>query len=334
MLYSRKGKLQGMNRTILIEKINYCLSILNTSVKLNNPNSLMNDTVNCENIFKEVFNCLWDLDLENTNLFKSNFSAIDLKDDTNKIIFQITSERSTNKIQTTLDKPILKSYKGYKLCFLIISDQSVEYFRDQNYTDKYLNTFDRRNILSLKDIVSFISKSDVSKLELIKEKLEKNIIIPPRDVKMLDTNLAEIIKMLGDEEIEPETNNLNNFQIVKKIEFNNLKEKEEEILELTSYYSKLNEKYKTLNLLGKNKERSVLLKLSKIYNDIVFKNVHLSEKDIYEKIIEEVIIYVKDSPNFNKICEEELLFAVEIIVCDAFIKCKIFKNPKGYYYVN
>ncbi len=323
-----------MNRTILIEKINYYLSILNSSVKLNNSLNLTNDTVNCENIFKEVLNRLFDYNLENTNLFKSNFGAIDLKDDINKIIFQVTSERSTDKIQSTLDKIILKSYKEYKLYFLIISDGSVQYFRQQNYSNKYLDVFDKQNILSLKDLASFISTLEVFKLDSIEKILEENIVVPSRNVQMLDTNLAEIINMLGEDEIEPGDNNLNSFEIIKKIEFNNLKEKEADILELTSYYSKLNAKYKTLNLLGKNKERCVLHKLHKIYLSIVSFNANLPERDIYDRIVEEVIIYVKNSANFNKICEEELLFSVEIIVCDAFIKCKIFKNPKGYCYVN
>ena len=40
------------------------------------------------------------------------------------------------------------------------------------------------------------------------------------------------------------------------------------------------------------------------------------------------------SPNFNEIPTEELELCVNIIVVDAFIKCKIFKNPKGYNYAS
>ena len=128
---------------------------------------------------------------------------------------------------------------------------------------------------------------------------------------------------------------MNKFEIEKKIDYNNLTVMHDEILEFAGYYSKLNSKYRTLSLSGKNKEQSVLNKLHHIYKECLQEHQSLSECEIYEKVIEKVIDFVKDTPNFeDSIAEEELLLSVEIVVCDAFIKCKIFKNPEGYNYVN
>ena len=48
-----------------------------------------------------------------------------------------------------------------------------------------------------------------------------------------------------------------------------------------------------------------------------------------DKITEKVL----NSKNYVEISAEELEFCVGIIVVDAFIRCKIFKNPEGYNYV-
>ena len=37
--------------------------------------------------------------------------------------------------------------------------------------------------------------------------------------------------------------------------------------------------------------------------------------------------------NLENITEELLMFCIQIIVTDAFVRCKIFENPEGYKYV-
>jgi len=71
--------------------------------------------------------------------------------------------------------------------------------------------------------------------------------------------------------------------------------------------------------------------ISDIYNSVCIE--HDSETKIFLYVIDKVCDEVKRSANFNDISIEELLFCVKILVVDAFIKCKIFKNPEGYNYV-
>jgi len=51
-------------------------------------------------------------------------------------------------------------------------------------------------------------------------------------------------------------------------------------------------------------------------------------------VIDEVQNYVLESANFTRIPIDELEICINIIVVDAFIRCKIFENPKGYKYAN
>ena len=299
--------------------------------------NLTDDSVNSENIFRDVLNICYNYNLANTNLFKSNYGAIDLKDDENKVIVQVTAQRSTQKVQDTLNNEILKKFKDYRMIFIIISDGSITNLQSHKYDNPFLNAFKNEDILAMVDILRIIQTLSIYKLEKIVENLQENLIVPSANIKLLDSNLTSIINMLSKNDlVSQETNmNLNKFEIEKKIDFNNLTAIHDEILEFSGYYSKLNSKYKTLSLSGKNKEQSVLNKLHHFYKDSVSENKNFSACEIYENVVERVINFVKETPNFeDSIAEEELLLSVEIVVCDTFIKCKIFKNPEGYKYVN
>lgn len=299
--------------------------------------NLTDDSVNSENIFRDVLNICYDYKLVNTNLFKSNYGALDLKDDENKIIVQVTAQRLTQKIQETLKNEVLNCFKDYRMIFIIISDESVAYFQSQTYETPFLNVFKNDDILAIEDLLRTIQALDVNKMKKIEKCLQENIVLPSTNIKLLDSNLTTIINLLSKNDLNSQKtdSNLNKFEIEKKIDYNNLTAMHDEILEFAGYYSKLNSKYRTLSLSGKNKEQSVLNKLHHIYKECLQEHQNLSECEIYEQVIEKVINFVKNTPNFeDSIAEEELLLSVEIVVCDAFVKCKIFKNPEGYNYVN
>ena len=77
--------------------------------------NLTDDSVNSENIFRDVLNICYNYNLANTNLFKSNYGAIDLKDDENKVIVQVTAQRSTQKVQDTLNYLDIQSIDEWRL---------------------------------------------------------------------------------------------------------------------------------------------------------------------------------------------------------------------------
>ena len=58
-----------------------------------------------------------------------------------------------------------------------------------------------------------------------------------------------------------------------------------------------------------------------------------SLRTLFFSIIDNVIELIKNSKNYIEIPYEELEMCVSILVVDAFIRCKIFKNPGGYNHV-
>ena len=152
------------------------------------------------------------------------------------------------------------------------------------------------------------------------------------DMVKIDTNLASIINILSQENLSviAESPEINPFEILRKIEFNDLLAVQPTIDDYKVYYSKLGEKYNEFDKQGSNKSLSVLSVLRMQYNKLI---VNTEEPyEIFFAIINNVIELIKGSKNYIEIPYEELEMCVLIIVVDAFIRCKIFKNTEGYNY--
>ena len=97
------------------------------------------------------------------------------------------------------------------------------------------------------------------------------------------------------------------------------------------YYHKLDEKYTEFDKQGANKSLSVFRVIKGQYTKLLAesKNSH----DLFFAIINGVIGIIMNSKNYIEIPYEELEMCVHILVVDAFVRCKIFKNPEGYNHV-
>src|SRR5699024_8474654 len=153
------------------------------------------------------------------------------------------------------------------------------------------------------------------------------------DIVRVDSNLATIINILANENLGSsiELPEINYFEINKKIEFNNLLSVQDTIDEYKVYYNKLNEKYVEFDIQGANKSLSVFRVIKGQYTRLlaIDKNSH----DLFFATIDSVIDIILKSRNYIEIPYEELEMCVHILVVDAFIRCKIFKNPEGYSHV-
>ena len=125
--------------------------------------------------------------------------------------------------------------------------------------------------------------------------------------------------------------NLNDFEINRKIDFNNLQSLKETIYTYKNHYDQVNAIYSTMDKEGFNKSLMALQHISDIYNQAC--SINSTDVQIYISTVNLICEEIKESANFTNSTTEELLYCVQILVVDAFIKCKIFKNPKGYSYV-
>ena len=78
-----------------------------------------------------------------------------------------------------------------------------------------------------------------------------------------------------------------------------------------------------------------LIKLKSDIEEEIEKRTKTKETDstiVFEKIISQLKEKILKN-NLENITEELLMFCIQIIVTDAFVRCKIFENPEGYKYV-
>lgn len=90
------------------------------------------------------------------------------------------------------------------------------------------------------------------------------------------------------------------------------------------FYNRLDKLYAEFNKQGKNKCRSVW---GAIHKEYVSHMNQFGDDELFLKVIECVTKRIEESSNYKQMPYEELELCVNILVVDAFIRCKIFEEP-------
>lgn len=319
-----------MNRSPYFEYIEDKLHILARKIETRGKLNILNLNVHSENFYLHFFKLLYGYQLENLNTKLQNVEAIDLLDQTNKLIIQVSATCTKQKIESALKKEIIKKYSGYTFKFISITKDASQ-LRKEIFGNPYSINFNPENdIYDIASILNTILSANIDKLKaiyvFIKEELGSNV-----DIVKLDSNLASIINILAEEQwdnaIKDETTN--RFEIDRKITFNNLDKARGTVEEYSLYYGKVDAKYSEFDSFGRNKSNSVLATINREYRNL---KSETKADDVFLFVIERIKNKVLESTNFNKIPIDELELCIDILVVDAFIRCKIFENPENYNY--
>ena len=73
-----------------------------------------------EDVFAKILNVAFNWKLRNANEYIKNYPAIDLYDDTNKIVIQVTSNLDNKKLKDTVEKFRNNEKREYQLKFFYI----------------------------------------------------------------------------------------------------------------------------------------------------------------------------------------------------------------------
>lgn len=319
-----------MNRNPYFNYIDEKLHVLARRIETRGKLNLLDIHLHSENFYLHFFNQLYGYNLENLNSKLQNVEAIDLIDHSNKIVIQVSATCTKEKVESALNKNILDSYRNYSFKFISISKDASE-LRKKSFNNPYSLSF--TPALDIFDIVFVLNDILGKQAPELKEiyKFIKSELGNEIDIVKLDSNLASVINILSRETWDEanKSDSVNSFEIDRKITFNDLTESKSTIDEYCVYYKKVDEKYSEFDTLGSNKSNSVLATIKREY--LKQKNIGNSDL-IFSVVIEKVKDKVLESPNFVEIPIDELELCVDIIVVDAFIRCKIFDNPQNYNY--
>jgi hypothetical protein len=186
----------------------------------------------------------------------------------------------------------------------------------------------QKDIHDIGSILGYIKGLAVDDQKRIAVFLKKELE-PEADPVRLESNLSIIITILAKEDWnrDESTSDAIPFDIDQKIEFNKLNRVREIIEEYAIHGIRISGIYDAFDQEGTNKSLSVLNGIKRLYTN---HKARLSNDDLFDKVVECVMERVQESANFVPIPWEELELCANILVVDAFVRCKIFKNPVGY----
>ena len=316
-----------MNRLRYFNYIIRRLSALATEIELRGKLNYLDQHLHSENFYLYFFNDLFGWQLHNMNVIKANAEGIDLIDHNNKILVQVSATATKGKVESALAKD-LSAYAGYSFKFISIS-KDADFLRSKIFANPHNLTFDPRvDIHDVASIMRDINALGIDDLGRIYRFIKNELVVEVDHVKIA-SNLASIINILAMEDWNYTDSTVETipFDIDRKIVFNNLDDARDIIDEYSIHHNRVDKLYADFDREGSNKSLSVLDAIKRYY---VNHRAQISDDDLYFKVVECAIDRVKDSANYTEIPIEELELCVNILVVDAFIRCKIFKNPEGY----
>lgn len=319
-----------MNRTSYYNYIDEKLHALALRIDTNGKLNLLHLHMHSESFYLHFLNLLYGYSLENLNRTLQNVEAIDLIDHKNMLVVQISATSTKAKVESALCKDIIKSYSSYKFLFLSISKDASN-LRKAKFENPHGVSFSpTSDILDLRSMLDEVLNKDIVAQKEIYE-FVRNELGNEIDAVKLDSNLAMIINILakedwnGDALAEP----VHKFEIDRKILHNQLDKAKFLIEEYCLYHGKVDSKYSEFDSMGSNKSTSVLAKIKREY---------LNKKDtgspdkVFFSVIDLLKIKVIESANYSQIPIDELELCIDILVVDAFVRCKIMESPEGYTY--
>lgn len=319
-----------MQRDPYFNQIESRLTFLAGRIKVRGCLNVLNFNIHAENFYVGLLNEAFGYDLKNVNVVEQNVAAIDLVDDGNKIVVQVSSTSTKQKVQSALSK-LKKEHSGYRFVFCpLVVDASQ--LRGLKYDVPTAVSFDpSKGVLDIPAILRQVSALSIDQMGRVCDLVMKEIPFDEGGTK-LESNLAAIIDALSKEDLSGvgRTMEVNPYELERKISFNELDGLRETVMEHAVHYSRLDRIYSEFDRGGVNKSAAVLGSLNSAY--LRLKGKHGPE-DLFFKILDSAIDKVERSLNFRSIPRDELELAVIIVVIDAFIRCKIFKNPNNYAHV-
>lgn len=320
-----------MNRSLYFnfieEKLNFLALRIDSRGRLN----ILDFHGHSENFYQFLLNEVYGWSVTNENEIKQNVEAIDLIDHTNKFVIQVSATASKQKIESSLSKESIKNYMGYTFKFISIA-RDANVLRKDTFKNPHSIFFNPgEDIIDKNSILSNIRGLCITDLKRIFNFI-KNELVPEFDTMKIESNLATVINILSKEDWDKKEaiTTTNSYEIDRKISYNKLNSAKTIIDDYSVHYGRVDKIYTEFDSQGSNKSSSVL---STIRQEYLKTKKYLSDDNLFFEVISKVQNKVLKSSNYTYIPIDELELCINILVVDAFVRCKIFENPNNYNYV-
>lgn len=320
-----------MKRKQLYDYIEENLSVLAFRVERRGKLNILDLHLHSENFYRDFFNLLFEWNLENLNEVNQNVEAIDLIDRDNKIVMQVSSTNTKQKIDNALTKPIMAEYVGWSFKFISIA-RSADDLKGKTFNNKYGLLFNpQEDIYDIDAILRKVLGLTTERLQVVADFIKSEL---GNDVftATLESDLAKVILMLTKiDASEFEGIRIDNeFQIDEKIDYNSLSNSVGIIKEYNIWQTSVRHVYETFDAEGMNKSFFVLQKIRSFY---LTEQTSKHGDALFDAVRNDVKTEIINHATSSELSYESIDICTDALVVDAFIRCKIFENPKGYNYV-
>ncbi|KKA07103.1 hypothetical protein VP02_15015 [Pseudomonas ogarae] len=315
-----------MNRSLYFNLCEERLSILCTRVELRGKLNILDFHLHSEDFYVGFLNLLFGYALKNINASAQNIEGIDLVDVTEKLVLQVSSTATKVKIESALGKD-LSAYKGHSFKFMSIS-KDAKHLRNGTYANPHgLIFLPAQDVYDVSSVLNEILHLDIARQQKIYDFLKRELKADT-EKPLAETNLASIINIISEEDLSAVASSgaVDAYNLDDKIELNKLEVAAEIIEDYKVYHPRIEQVYGVFDAAGKSKSKSVLDSLRHTYLKL---SMTFGGDELFFKIVETVVERVQSSGNYVVMPLDELERNVNILVVDAFIRCKVFKEPKG-----
>ena len=245
-------------------------------------------------------------------------------------MIQVSSTATKDKIQSSIDKLSAEQFAGYRFKFLRI-DGDVIKLRKELYKTHDIVFEPSVDIIDISTLLKDIAHLDIDRLKKVCELCEKEIV-PLDTPKVTETDLAIVVKALATNVKDwSKDRRPIEFDVEKKIDFNHLEGRKRLINDYKLYIGKLNAVYGEFVDNGTDYSFIILQNLSDIYSRYFGQ---YESNALFDKIVDETRVVALNSRSAEDIPVDRLNVCINVIVVDAFIRCRIFEDPEGYSYVD
>ena len=159
-----------------IEKINERLVMLEREIERSGMIGLTNIHKHCEDLVKGILNITYGYQLKNLNEHSATFPGLDLGDVDRSVAFQVSSDKTSSKVNETLKKAVRFRYydKFSKIRFLVLGKKQNAYTIDEEAASFF--TFDRKtDLLDFDDVLKAIQGLDSGKVRQVATLVEEEL---------------------------------------------------------------------------------------------------------------------------------------------------------------
>lgn len=320
-----------MNRTRLFNYIEEHLVVLAHRVEAKGKLNILDLHLHSENFYRDFLNLLYDWNLENLNKVNQNVEAIDLIDKVNKIIIQVSSTNTKQKIEIALGKDSMANYNGWSFKFVPIV-RSAANLRTKTFKNPHgLNFSPNNDIFDIDLLLREVVGLKIDKFKEVETFIRKELGNDAMPM-VIESDLTRVITMLAQvdwatfDQIKLD----NEFQIDTKIDHNDLIKSNAIVKEYNIWQNSIRRIYSAFDAEGLNKSLFVLQKIRSFYLEHC---CELKGDDLFDAVRDDVKTEIRKHASSGELTEESIDVCSDVIVVDAFIRCKIFENPEGYSYV-